>query len=205
MFWSVVMILIIALGVMILGSLFRGSEPERKDGRADDAAAGRPRRSANDLDRFLNEIQRRRQAGGRAPQPPAAEGGRPAERRSSRPPQAVPVPTARPSEQSRRRPPRPQTPSSRVPAPTPVVEAIRTALPPLAEPMVAQVVVPLDRPPLAAPAAALPAAAPPPSVRERARSPALTQLTAMLRSPRQMRAAIILREILNPPLSQRRR
>src|SRR5947209_3848958 len=71
MHWEILIIPLIALGVWILGTLFRGVEDERQRNRPRRPGEGGsrvpPRRSGTDLERFLEESRRRREAAERAP------------------------------------------------------------------------------------------------------------------------------------------
>jgi hypothetical protein len=235
--WEVWVVPIIAIAVWILGSLMKGSEPERSDRppgpggprpQPGEPGATRPR-SPGDLDKFLQEIQRRRRAAEERERPPQPQAERPPERTVER----VPL-----SEQPAPRP-RPQQPARPVQAPPPRRRPVRSvpdqpAGPPLArpvpeprrprvparevpaEPPLEVIPVPprLRPPPTPAPspsapvavvAEAVPQVEPAFPLTTRARqSPALAQLGAFLKSPQSMRAAILLQEILGPPVYQRR-
>jgi len=136
-----------------------------------------PRRGerVTDLDRFLREIHRRRQAEERTEEPPQR-----AERR--REPEPPPV---------RRAPPREE-----IPVVLPVQEVI--AAEPVAPAPALRV---LEAPPLPA----VPFDRSPRPQQRRAEPAALVTLKALLRSPEGLRTAMILREVLGPPLSRRRR
>lgn len=207
---EIVVVIIIAVAVFVLGSLVRGKEEEREGDRA---RGGRPtRRAASDLDRFLEEARRRRQSAEQRramptePPPPP----KPVERPKSRPPvEARPV-------QPRRRPAPP------APAPRPAKRS--SARPLVAEVIPVAVAVELsqsDRVPArerlgpstdARPALGAPDTTPPPIqatatvvVRRQLESAAVAQVAAMLRSPQTMRSAVVLQEILAPPLCKRQR
>lgn len=199
MHWEVLIVPLIALGVWVLGTLFKtDDDPRARPGqRRQGFGQGPTRRPVSDLDRFLAEARRKRETGERprpAPQPTqAATPPRPA--RSSTdaplaqrvrpptvpPPQRQPAPTPPPQ----RRRPEPTVPVAR-PAPAPQPE------PPTVEPIVAVVVEPTPVVPERKPVAAKPAVA-----------PALAQVLAMLRSPGVARTAFVLREVLDPPLCRR--
>jgi hypothetical protein len=200
MHWEIWLVPLIALAVWILGSLLRGGveEPPRNDPQPNGGGPVRgrpPQRPMTDLDRFLQEVHRRRQGGEQhqtelpemAPPPQRAE-------RQPAPARAMPTPTRQPP----RRPPRPTTPPvKRTPRGKPA-EAIVVRLP-VAEPakqleqVVPEVValspatVPTPPPPPPPPAVA----GPPPS------------LATLLSTPEGLRNAFILREILAPPLCKR--
>jgi hypothetical protein len=205
------LILGIPLAVFILANLFRVPEERRQEGprpargpitpRSD--PAGQP---TTDLDRFLAEVQRRRQAGERqpasVPEPePTASAERP------RPP----APPAPPPARRRPRAPMPPPPRRQVvavpvgpsalpPVPVTVEPAPALPAPPAPPPLPAAVV--------AAPVPAEPAAPPPPpppptAKRGRTLSAGLAQLAAMLNSPQSLRNAVLLREIFGEPLCRR--
>jgi hypothetical protein len=65
MHWEILVIPLIAFGVWILGSIFRGAEEaakERARRRPGEDGPAKPRRGGTDLDRFLEEARRRREA-----------------------------------------------------------------------------------------------------------------------------------------------
>jgi hypothetical protein len=243
--WEVWIVPIIAIAVWILGSLMKGTEPERAPDRSGRPGGPRPQpgepgaprpRAPGDLDKFLQEIQRRRRAAEereRPPQPePQPQAERPPERTIDRPPlSAQPGPRPRPPQPRpaqpapapRRRPVRsvPDQPTS-PPVARPVSEPRRPRVParevPVEPPLDVLPVPPRLQPPLTpAPAPAPPVAvvvaevAPPPeptfpqAAQARRQSPALEQLVAFLKSPQSMRAAIVLQEVLGPPVCRRRR
>jgi hypothetical protein len=161
--WEILVIPIIGVAVWVISALIRGSEEAK---RGEPAPRKRPEK-VTDLDRFLREVQRRREAAEREePRPRRAE---PAveERAESRPPPPA-----------RRPPPREAAVEVVVP-----VETVVVARP--------------------APAAPVPPAEPepaPPRGRERA---APVGLRGLLRSRDGLRTAMILREVLGPPLALR--
>src|SRR5438874_2417353 len=196
-FWIVP---VIAAGVFILGSLLRNREEERKQGRrgpGDDAGQLR-RRSSTDLDRFLEEARRRRQMGETPPAPPP----RPVERPVSRPRIETPVTP------QRRRPPQPKA----QPAATPrrasrpgIPQVIAVAEPVLEAVPVLEHLPPSLRAPPAPPSAPARPDAPTGAVVSRPTvSAPLAPVAALLRSPKGLRAAFVLQEVLGPPLSRRR-
>jgi hypothetical protein len=159
----------ILVAFWILVSLIRKTEEERRNRERGTQnserppSPPRPRRTNADIDRFLEEVNRRRgQASERKPRPGV-------ETRQPAPRKAVPVPSRR----------EPATPPRR-PVP-PAVEAV--------------VVIPEVQP---AQVRERPAAPPPP----RSEGPPSAVLD-LLRSRDSLRAALILREILSPPLCRR--
>jgi hypothetical protein len=169
--WELLVVPVIAVAVWIIGTLIRSAEQAK-------GPEGAPRRQpeqVTDLDRFLREVNRRRQA---------------------RQPRDEEEPTAR---VERREPPRRPAP------PPPPPEVIPVVLP------VAEVVVAQPAP--AAPtlrvheAPALPELPADKSARplpERPESAALASLRKLLRSRDGLRTAVVLQEVLGPPLSRRR-
>jgi hypothetical protein len=205
-FWIVIGI---SVAVFVLGSIFRAGQEERRREaarpirRSGESQPGPPR---TDLDRFLQEVQSRRQAAEeRTRQADDENPDRSAERRDSTPPLEVaprPVPPPRPPRRRLQRPllaPPPLRPPPAAPAELEIVDAIpvpaEKAPPPAA-------VAPLPAVPAAPPPPPLPA---PKIVGERTVSPALAQLAVLLQSPQSLRTGIILREILEPPLCRRGR
>lgn len=197
MAWEILVVPLIALGVWILGTLFKGEDDRTKRGaaRRPGGAPGRgqARRPVTDLDRFLDEARRRREMEERrkkAPTPPP----RPTE---SRPPlreRPAPRPTPPRSVPSRQdvpdaiSVPRPAP----VPPPPPVREVVIETIP----------VVPLPQP-------VIEAAPPPPpapaKVRQEIPSPIAQQVRALLSKRQTAGAAFVLREILDRPRCMRRR
>ncbi len=99
MHWEILIIPLIALGVWLLGTLFKNENEVAKRGpRRPGSPAGRPpgRRPVTDLDRFLEEARRRREAEERR-KAPSASPARPATTRtplSERPSRNLDVPHA---------------------------------------------------------------------------------------------------------------
>jgi len=183
-----VMLIIPAVAVAIWAirtAMEKGAEPNRNlppQGRP----AGRPRSASAEIDRFLEEVNRRRQEQQRQA------------RRPVEPPPARPVTVEiEPTPPSRARPvyrPRPAVPPPvRRPIPEPVVLAV-------AEPVIPEVI--------AAPTVAnftSPTMAPQPPRVSRPVPPYMQELSAMLRSPKSVRTAFVLTEVFGKPLSRRRR
>jgi hypothetical protein len=167
----------ILLAFWILVNLIRKTEEERRSRErgTQDAerppAPSRPRRANTDIDRFLEEVNRRRQAGERKPR-------------------------ARPET-------RPGTPRIPVPVPPPRLEAPPPIRPPVLQAVEAVLAIPVAQPveapkrPAVVPARETKAAAAP-----RPAGPSAVILD-LLRSKESLRAALILREILSPPLCRR--
>jgi hypothetical protein len=201
MHWELLIIPLIAVGVWVLGTVFRGAEDERQKALRQRRPAGgaRPpqRRPATDLDRFLEEARRRREAAAR-PEPPPPPAARPAEPRRPEPRPLRQREPERPAAVTRRPepPPRPAPPAR--PKAEPVV-AVRRAEP-VAEARPAVVVEAVPAPPPPPPV---------PVVEVRARTAigaaVQDQVAALLRSPQAAGAAFVLQEVLGPPLCRRRR
>jgi hypothetical protein len=203
--WEILIIPLIALGVWILGTLFKGEEEKLKARGRQAGGPGRtPRRPVTDLDRFLEDARRRREMEERAkksapPRPPTptrqAPPSRPAPARvplSERPSRLLdtpprPVPSARPAEE----PPLVIPVARPVPKPATIREAA----------VEAALAVPLPQPVPDVP----PAPATPATTRETRRSPISQQVHALLRKPQTAAAAFVLREIFDRPLCMRRR
>jgi hypothetical protein len=213
MHWEVLIVPLIALGVWILGTLFRPEEDERakqrRRGPLEGGARLPPRRPVTDLDRFLEEARRRRETAerGRSASPPAETAPEP-QQRVARPP----LLQDRPSREPPRRPrPAPSTPSRRPAAEVPVALPVaRPVTIPVPEPSIpTAVVVPIAEPipPPADAAEVSPAGVHPdaPHKRSPVLTPVLAQVAALLRSPQSAGAALVLREIFDQPLCRRRR
>jgi hypothetical protein len=185
MHWEILIIPLIALGVWILSTLFKGGEDDRfkKGVRRPGDIAGRtpPRRPVTDLDRFLEEARQRREA---------------EERRQAPPPPPIRSVVTKPPLRERSSPSRETIPPR--PAPT----AIRKGEAPVA--------IPAARPsriePVAVEAPITEAAPPAPiMMRESRPSPIVQQVHSLLSKPQTAGMAFILREIFAPPLCRRRR
>jgi hypothetical protein len=234
--WEIWLVPVAALAFWIIGTLLRNSSAAGRDKDTQEANRGVPQRpgpqqrpgqpdrplgpprraqqSSADLDRFLQEVSRRKQ-GAAAPRP-AEPAPRPVEQ-PRRPTASRPAPTSRPAAAPRPAAParpvaqRPTKPTRARPAvvePIPVVEVLPVQEEPAstapreqwAAPVQAAVVTGtavgagLTQPTFAAEAGAV-----------RAIPPRLAQIVALLKTPQQLRAAMVLREVLDPPLSMRRK
>lgn len=201
--WLKLVIPLIFVAVWILSQLAKNRDqtprrtkppPLPKD--EDEDEGPRPRRSAGEVDRFLEEVRRRRaRAEGRTSPPPvvaepprpkpAARRPAPEPARSFPPPIQAPPPVPSP-------PPTPRMPPAVQPAP---VTFRMPSIEPATEVVVA---VPLDPRPADRLAPFIPAVVAGP-----ARSSALIRAVSLLRDRQTMMAAIVLREILGPPVSKR--
>jgi hypothetical protein len=204
--WEVFIIPLIALGVWILGTIFRNAEEERQKlgaRRQPGGGRGPTRRPATDLERFLEDARRtRKQLEKRTQpekQPPASRPPRPRrETPAPRPREVViAVPVAEPLPQpSRARPaemePMPAAVFPQAPpvtaAPVRVVAEAVIVPSPSATTRVAEVAV----------AAAVPVAG-----RNRAAPTSRAQVIDLLRNPSTRAAALVLHEVLGPPLCRR--
>lgn len=222
--WEILIIPLIAFGVWLLGTIFRGAEENPRQARARNErdGEGRTRRSAADLDRFLQDARRRREERQNSetpevkpvePEPVARPAPPPPVRRANprrqapRQRPAQPVPVAIPE------PPRRVVADSPPPAPTPRPVVLLELAPESASP-------PPPPPPKAEPAvAAIPLLSPLPiasnvqrprpietklEAKKQAVPPAIAILGQLLRSPQNMGAAFLLREVLDAPLSIRK-
>jgi hypothetical protein len=199
MHWEVLIIPLIALGVWILGTLFKGEEERAKKGvRRPGNLSGRAptRRPVTDLDRFLEEARRRREAEEKRKAPPPPPPPPPPRPSSSRPPLSERPPRQR---ETSLRPARPTVRAEEIPMAIPVVR-------PAAPPVVAEVVVTAPR---LQPVAELPPPSPPtpiPTLQRDVRpAPIPQQVRSLLSKPQTAGAAFVLREIFDRPLCQRRR
>ena len=185
MHWEVLIIPLIALGVWILGTLFKGEDDKTKKGaRRPGMGSARPpgRRPTTDLDQFLEEARRRREVEERRKPPP--------------PPQPVRAPSARQPLRERPAQPRP-TPERELPAPRARIEEVPVAIPG-ARPSVPFEVAEDVR-------VALPPSPTPTTTRDAPPSPIVQQVRSLLSKPQSAGAAFALREIFDRPLCKRRR
>jgi hypothetical protein len=196
-----ILILLVPLGVWILSSIFK-SEDDRPGNRG--APGSRPpvqRRPVTDLERFLEEARRRREAAGGRPQPSVEAPQRPAPQRERRPAPIMEQRQPRAQQQPRRR--QVESPAPRTNRPPVLLEAVPEVQPVVrAEAVRVDVAVPASVP--AALQVAEPVAPPRPTARA-STSPALRHLAALLRSPQAAGTAIVLREVFDQPLCRRRR
>lgn len=204
MAWWIIPAIVVA--VWILSNIFgKGEEPQRpRPGARRPGQA--PPRPENEIERFLQEINRRRQAAEaqqRDPSQPMPE-PRPT-------PETRPTPEARPVPQQVRRPaPAPPAPKRRPqrPVPTPAQRPRRLVDEPIltVEPVVAPrrsevvPVVAVSEVAVAPAAASLLGQAQPV-----AQSASLAQFNALLRSSQGLKTAILLQEVLGQPRCRRRR
>jgi hypothetical protein len=187
MHWEILIIPLIALGVWIIGTLFKSEdEKAKKSVRSRGNLPGRApgRRPVTDLDRFLEEARRRREAEDRpkpAPAPPSSR-----------------VPAPRPPLRERLSPPR-EAPRLSVPAlPKEEILDVLPVVRPTAPPTVAE--------PVAVAPRALESAksSPTPTLSPRF-APVPQQVRSLLSKPQTAAAAFVLREIFDRPLCKRRR
>ena len=210
--WEILIVPLIALGVWILSTVFRGAEAEKDKARRPADGAPPPRRPTGELDRFLEEARRRREKAQRIP-PPEPEPSR------SLPAAVLPAtnpPPPRP--EPRKREPQPMdAPRKREAAPANSARALNDELlgriedrPSFANPASEQA-----KPMMALPTnmetPALPSL-PPPTMNtpatssdqnRRDASPLRAALSALLRDRKSLATAFILHEILDKPVSKR--
>jgi hypothetical protein len=192
----VVYIVIIAAAVLFLSNIFRGEKEKRDPKRP--RPIDRPRSQEGNVDRFLEEINRRRREASDRRGPlvaPPIEAPPPRRVESPRPPPAK-RPAGIPAETRVRRP---------APAPRPKEEIssrIGRPAPPTATPVTPVVLAPLEVPETPRAAIPAPAAA---KVIVHPPAAATARLLPLLHSRQAMRSAILLQEILSPPLARRRR
>ncbi len=187
MHWEILIIPLIALGVWIIGTLFKSEDDKAKKamrGRGNFSGRAPGRRPVTDLDRFLEEARRRRETEDRPKPPPAP------------PPTRAPV--ARPP--LRERPSRPrETPRPAVPALRKEEVGVTVPTRPAAPAVLAEPVPSPPLPPLEAPTPPATITAPPRA------APVVQQVRALLSKPQTAGAAFVLREIFDRPLCKRRR
>ncbi len=177
---------IIAVAAWILTTILRGegSRPVRREPAAL-GAKSRPE-GTTDLDRFLEEVNRRRRAADERRAPPAVEMPPAVEA----PPPTPPVPRPRPA---------PTPPSIGRPAPRPA-----EVPPPAVVPVLVVGVVDdksIASPPAVRDVPAIGAAPEPPSLQP---ATVAGNLRGLMRSRETIRTAVILQEILGPPRGRRR-
>ena len=184
MHWEILIVPLIALGVWILGTLFKGEDAKvKKGGRLPNNASGRApsRRPVTDLERFLEDARRRREVE-EAPKPPPPR------------PSIARAPLRERPAQPRQTPPRLASRSKRreeLPVAVPVARPVAQAVAVVAEAVI-------DVPVRAEPSA-------PTTTRATQSSPIAQQVLSLLSNPQTAATAFVLREIFDRPLSQRRR
>lgn len=204
--WHVILILfVIPIAVWILGSLFRAVEDQQKtagqrprmDGNARPQAQ-RPPRPANDIEGFLQEINRRRQASTRpAPQIQAGEAKPRPQLRATPPSGRKPTPSSTAMVPASVRKPQGARSTRSAEIVDVVVADVRPARTSAPQPVEEVVVVAEVVPTALEPAPPAPARAPTPL------APNLIALTQMLRTPGNIRTAMLLQEVLSPPMCLR--
>jgi len=190
--WVYVLIVLVPLLVWVLSTIFRGADEAqapRRPPAADGAPLAVPRRPANDLDRFLQDAQRRREKAARK-MAEAAEEAPPLFDLAPAPPPPPPAPPPAPKAPE----PRPRVDEPRPRRERPLAERAeaRPAPAPRPEPRSAQTA-PAQLPPVAAIPSRRPA------------GPVLARLAGLLRDRGSLAAGLMLREVLDRPLCQRRR
>ncbi len=194
--WEVWGALIVGAAIWIIGHLLRQSadndtknRPTPRPQPSDRPNRPRPQSGTSDLDRFLQEVQRRKQAAEGRGKPPPAPKRQPQQRRPA--PRNVPdvLPTRTPGALRRAEPAVLEVVPAEVPARAPVATPA-----PVEVPVVAMV----------GPGDVQPATRrifPPP--RKTPASPALAQLQKLMATRDSLRAAVLLQEVLGPPLCHR--
>jgi hypothetical protein len=212
--WEVWLVLIVGAAVWIVGHLLKQSAeedskrgprppvpPNRRPGAPPGQQPGRPQ-SSSELDRFLQEVARRKQAAeqqrGReaAQKQQARRPARPGQQTSDRSPRrrADVVPEVIAVEPVRQR----ATVDRALETTVPVAQPARRVEPPAT-------VFPAEVVEVLLPAAPAASARLFPATRRQTASPTLQKLAGMLHNKDDLRAGILLREILERPLSRRRR
>jgi hypothetical protein len=192
----VFMIVLVGAAVLFLSNVFRQAKNERE--RALQRSANRPRRPESNTERFLEEVNRRRQqAQARSQSPPTV-------RPVAQPPMITPLPRR---ELPPRKPPlrteKPRIERSmpRSPAATKAAKLLEVI--PAEKPIKLQVASAPSTPPLPLEPAA-PAGSTSGQIAPRAQAAILQQLIPLLRSQQTLRAAFMLHEILGTPRCRRR-
>ena len=213
--WEILIVPLIALGVWILSTIFKGAEEGKDKPRQQGDGAAPPRRPPSELDRFLEEARRRRDKSQQRPAPVAETEPERKTPAAVLPPASPPPPRPEP----RRREPQPAGEMrKREPAPASSARALNDA----------QLVRIEDRPSFANPASAqakpmmaLPTNMETPSLptlptptmntpatssdqNRRDASPLRAALATLLRDRKTLATAFILHEILDTPLCKRR-
>jgi hypothetical protein len=178
--WEILIVPIIGVAVWIISTLIRGAE----QGKGPEGGPRRRPEQATDLDRFLREVNRRRQARQREEEPQE---------------QALSVERQEPQPRAKWS----TSPPQETALPTPVPEVIPVVLPVLEEKIVATSA-PALRVHEAPPLPELPAEKSARLQPERSESAPALSLRKLLRSRDGIRNAMILHEVLGPPLSRRR-
>jgi cytoskeletal protein RodZ len=191
----ITMIILVGLAVLFLSNVFRQAKNERE--RALQRSANRPRRPDSNTERFLEEVNRRRQqAQSRTQSPPVV-------RPVTQAPTITPLPRRElPTRKPVARTEKPRI--ERIPSRSPVssrgnlLEVIPAEKP--AKPAVSLEVAP------ASPQSelAMSARSAPPKISRQALPAAFQQLVPLLQSRQSLRAAFMLHEILGPPRCHRR-
>jgi hypothetical protein len=206
------LILLVPLGVWIFSSIFRSDDSKSSPRPATANRNSGQRRPVSDLERFLEEARRRREASERRAQPEGNAAPRPQPQREVRPvPQREQRPARQPAPPPQRRSvetaaQRPRGPVLLEPVDDqrPAARSATPATPRRTEPAPAPVpVAVVAAPDPASSLALLPLLIP--SAGAKPLSPALQQLRDLLRTPSTVGTAVILNEIFNRPLSSRRR
>jgi len=203
--WEVFIALFVVL-VFFLRNLAQNKEEERRTNRPrppvdrDKPPGNRPgSKSSNEIDRFLEEVNRRRRQA--------------AENRGTTPP--APIPAAIPTAAAT--PPRPRpaaAPQPSVKRPAPAAQPVRAAperavrpVKPSEKAVVVQVIQEMGQPQPAPmevkPAQVAPASPVATRPSARPRTPELAQLAALLQSPQSLRTAMLLKVIFDPPVSRK--
>jgi hypothetical protein len=190
----ITMIILVGAAVLFLSNIFRQAKNERE--RALQRSANRPRRPESNTERFLEEVNRRRQ------QAQARSPGQPPARPVTQPPMITPLPRR---ELPPRKPPL-RTEKPRIERSTPRSPAATTAAKlleviPAEKPAKPQLASESSgpTPPLEPPARPTPG-----QIAPRAQHAILQQIVPLLRSRQTLRAAFMLHEILGSPRCRRR-
>ena len=214
--WEILIVPLIALGVWILSTVFRGAEEAKDKPRRQADGAIPPRRPTGELDRFLEEARRRREKAQRIPSPEPEPDREP---QRSLPAAVLPAATPPPPRPApRKREPQPMdAPRKREAAPANSARALNDPLmgriedrPSFANPVSEQakpmMALPTNMETPALPTLPTPTMNTPATSSDQNRrdaSPLRAALSALLRDRKTLATAFILHEILDKPLSKR--
>ncbi len=201
--WIKWLVPLIILAGYILSHLAKNREEPRRSQRPplppplpprDSGERPAARRSPSEVDRFLEEVRRRRETGEKPTVPAAREPSSRGERERPRPASKITAaePVLRPQRTGREEPPKPR-PARR---PSGAQEAA---------PFAKLVPAPAPAPPSLAETAAAQAVMHFPSPAAKPVSPAAQQLLELLKTPQSLQTAILLREVLDRPRCRRPR
>jgi hypothetical protein len=192
--WIQWVILLIGVAVWIFTHLLKaGNEQQQQRKRQAQGGNAPARRPAGDIDRFLEEIQRRRRDGEKKRAPAESAPPAPTVRETSRPVKPPPLP--RRVERPVERPPLVPPPPPRRRPPEPAPRPQPQVAPPPVELVVMEEVREVERVPNRAPTVTA----------GKAPTPGAKMLADLLRTRDGLQAAVLLNEVIGPPRCKRPR